>query len=220
MGLENLTKSELIELFEKEQSEKEITQSLMKNMNTLLEKLNSGNFGVGTSATVQNKEDRIPLMWCSMGMLPVEIPNRQTGRIITTFDKTWEVRYIPSSDVEHLVNAYRKVFKDGKLIFVNKEDAQRYNMDEVEAMDESKILDMLELPKSKLIEKVRDLTETMQRTFLMHCAKQVKYENDDFMNYAYNKISPLWEKVGGIPMEDVIAQLTFTDVDYDGSDLK
>ena len=220
MGYENLTKAEIIELLDKEREQQDATKEFLQNMNKLLEKMNSGGVGAQSKTTIQQVKPTVPLMWCSMGMLPVEIPNKNTNNIIVTFDKTWEVRDVDVSDVKHLVNSYRNLFREGKLVFVDKEDAKLYNMEDIDILDADKILSMLKLPINKLMDNFADLTDTMQRAFLWHCAKQVKYGNEDYVQYSYNKIKPLWSKFGNAELDNIIATLTFVDEDYDGSDVQ
>lgn len=220
MGLDKLTKDEIIELYESKNKDHEVTKQLLENMNKLFEKMNSGSFGQGSTTTISSEEREVPLMWCSMGILPVRIKHKITGDIIVTFDKTWEVRKVPYKDAKYLLNAYRRLFKEGKLVFVNKEDADDANMSDVLIVDEDKIRELLELPYEDLVKKMEQMTDTMKRVFIWHCAKQIKKDNEEFTKFSYSKIEPLCKKFGKTELKTILAKLTFVDEDYDGSDVK
>lgn len=227
MGLEKLTKDEIIELYEskakeieKIEKDQQLNHQLLENMNKLFEKMNSGSFGQASATTNSTTEDSIPLMWCATGILPVQITDKITGDIIVTFDETWEVRNVSRSELKYLLNAYRKLFKLGKLVFVNKEDAERERMGDILVVDEDKILELLKLPYEKLADKMDDMTNTMKRTFLWHCAKRIKKSDERFTKYSYDKIEPLCKKFGNTELKTLMAKLTFVDEDYDGSDIK
>lgn len=201
------TKDELVQIIEDLKDDKDVNKELFANLNSLLSRISEGNIG-STPPPTKKEDDTVLLMWQGSSLVPV-IEDKHTREIIVAFDKTFEVRPVPASKIRTLINQHRRLFKDGLLVFVNEEDAEKEFFSDIPKINEDKILNLLEMDREKMIEEIRNMSSGVQRTILWHCAKKVQDEDPLYTKYAYDKIQYMARKIGNTDLNIITSTLAF-----------